>query len=130
MTVSRTFVLSGPVPAKQLHAMLKQNAAAMAQQGRPLVVTVSEHKAKRHNAQNARYWVLLTHIAEHAWVNGRQYSSEVWHDYMRGRFIGMEEGPDGRQVPMRSSALSVSEFADYMTRVEAYALDELGLDPI
>ena len=130
MTVSRTFVLSGPVPAKQLHSMLKQNAAAMAQQGRPLVVTVSEHKAKRNTAQNARYWVLLTHIAETAWVGGKRYSSLVWHDHLKGKFLGYEEAPDGSRVPMSSQNLSVSEFADYMTRVEAYALDELGLDPI
>ena len=130
MTVSRTFVLSGPVPAKQLHAFLKANAAALAQKGTPLAVTVSEHKAKRHSAQNARYWVLLTHIAEHAWVGGKRYSSLVWHDHLKGKFLGYEEAPDGSRVPMSSQNLSVSEFADYMTRVEAYALDELGLDPI
>lgn len=130
MPIARTFVLSGPGPAKQLHAFLKANAAALAQAGTPLAVTVAEHKAKRNTAQNARYWVLLGHIAEHAWVGGKQYGVETWHHFFRGRFIGQVEAPDGSLVPMSSTGLSVSEFATYMTRVEAYATDELGLDPI
>ena len=130
MPIARTFVLDGPVATKQMWGFVKANAAAMAQQGTPLAVTVVEHKAKRNTAQNARYWVLLGHIAEHAWVGGKRFSSETWHDFMRGKFIGFEEGPGGRLVPLKSSGLSVSEFAEYMTRVEAYATDELGLDPI
>lgn len=123
----RTFILRGPEQARQLHAFLKANAAALASQGKPLSVTVAEHKAKRSPEQNKRYWAILNEVAETAWVNGRRYSADAWHEYFKGLFIGYEETPDGRRAGISTTTLSVAEFTDYMTRVEQHATGELGI---
>lgn len=126
----RTFILHGPDQARQLHAFLKANAAALAGKGRPLAVTVAEHKAKRTLDQNRRYWLVLNHIAENAWVAGKRYSSDAWHEFFKGRLIGLEETPDGRTSGISTTTLSVSEFTDYMNRVELHAAEELGIPPL
>lgn len=95
----------------------------------PCRVTVEEHKPSRSVEQNARYWALLTEISQQApsSMGGEWHSPEVWHEYCAKRFLGMEAGPFGHGVRKRTSKLKVSEFADYMTQVEAWAADELGV---
>lgn len=123
----RTFILHGPDQARALQAFLKANAAALAEQGKPLAVTVAEHKAKRSTDQNNRHWAVLRHIAANGWVGGKQFSPEAWHAYFCGRFIGQEEAPGGGWTPISSTTLSVAEFAEFMTRIEQFAAEELGL---
>jgi len=93
----------------------------MARDGRPLAVHVTEHKAKRNVQQNRLYWALLREISEQAWIDGRRFSSEAWHAYFAGQYIGMEDMPGGGQAPISTTTLSVHEFADYVTRIQAYA---------
>lgn len=126
----RTFVLRDERNANALWVFLKSNWRALADENRPLAVTVAEHKAKRSVDQNKRYWAILNEIAEGAWIGGRQFSTEAWHEFFRAKFIGYEETPDGRQIGMSTTTLSVAEFGDYMTRVEAYAAAELGVETI
>lgn len=126
----RTFVLRDERNANALWVFLKSNWRALADENRPLAVTVAEHKAKRSGDQNKRYWAILNEIAEGAWIGGRQFSTEAWHEFFRAKFIGYEETPDGRQIGISTTTLSVAEFGDYMIRVEAYAATELGVDTI
>lgn len=126
--IHRTFVLRGKEQAQALHAFLKQNAAAMADAGKPLAVTVEEHKAKRSGAQNRRYWALLRQISEQAFVGGRQFSDEAWHEFMKRRFIGLEELPCGSSVGISTTTLDVTSFGEYMQHIEVYAASELGLE--
>lgn len=126
--LSRTFVLRGEQNAQQLWAFLKANWIALANAGKPLAVTVTEHKAKRSVDQNKRYWAILNEIAAGAWVGGKQFSTEAWHEFMKVKFIGAEETPDGRLIGISTTVLSVPEFADFMTRVEAYAAEELSIE--
>lgn len=126
----RTFVLRDERNANALWVFLKSNWRALADENRPLAVTVAEHKAKRSVDQNKRYWAILNEIAEGAWIGGRQFSTEAWHEFFRAKFIGYEETPDGRQIGISTTTLSVAEFGDYMTRVEAYAAAELGIEII
>lgn len=126
----RTFVLRDERNANALWVFLKSNWRALADENRPLAVTVAEHKAKRSVDQNKRYWAILNEIAEGAWIGGRQFSTEAWHEFFRAKFIGYEETPDGRQIGISTTTLSVAEFGDYMTRVEAYAAADLGVETI
>ncbi len=128
MTLARTFIIRGPEQARALHAFLKANAAALAEQGRPLAVEVREHKAKRSGQQNRRYWAVLRFISENAFVAGRQFSDDAWHEHFRRQFIGCEDLPDGSTVGISTTTLDVGAFNDYMARVEAYAATDLGLD--
>ena len=111
-----------------LSAFLKANARAMARDGRPLAVHVTEHKAKRNTQQNRLYWALLREISEQAWIDGRRFSSEAWHAYFAGQYIGLEDMPGGGQTPISTTSLSVHEFADYVTRIQSYAATELGIE--
>ena len=109
-----------PRIGKAIRDMLKQG---------PVRVTVEAHKPNRSYEQNARYWALLTEISQQApsSMGGEWHSAEIWHEYCAKRFLGMEAGPFGHGVRKRTSKLKVSEFADYMTQVEAWAADELGV---
>lgn len=127
MSLHRTFILRSPEQAKLLHAFLKMNAAGCAQAGKPLSVIVSEHKAKRNTLQNARYWALLGEISEQAFVNGKTYSSEVWHEHFARMLIGCQELPNGDLKAISTTTLSVEDFGRYMEKLEAYAARELGV---
>ena len=126
--VDRVFVLRDATHVRSLHAFLKSNAQAMAKEGRPLAVHVTEHKAKRNTQQNRLYWALLREISEQAWIDGRRFSSEAWHAYFAGQYIGLEDMPGGGQTPISTTSLSVHEFADYVTRIQSYAATELGIE--
>jgi hypothetical protein len=128
--MDRVFVLRSEQHAAQLHAFLKQNAKPMAAQGRPLAVHVTEHKAKRSTEQNRLLWATLNQIAEGAWLGGRQFSADSWHEFYKRKFIGCEELPDGSQVGISTTTLSVGEFSDYIERIRQHAATELGIELI
>lgn len=92
------------------------------------VITVEEMKSRRSLEQNARYWALLTAISQQApaYMGGVWHSPEVWHAYCASRFLGMESGPWGHGVPKSTSKLKVGEFCDYMTQVEAWAIEQFA----
>lgn len=124
----RTFVLRDEINARALWSFLKNNWMARAGEGKPLAVTIQEHKAKRSDEQNKRYWVVLNEISAKAWVNGRQFSADAWHEFFKTKFIGYEETPDQRRIGISTTTLAVAEFGEYMTRIEAYAVDDLGIE--
>jgi hypothetical protein len=126
----RTFVLRDDMNAAALWAFLKNNWKPMATDGKPLAVTVTPHKTKRSIEQNKRYWLILNEIAENGYVAGKRFSAESWAEYFKGKFIGFEETPDGRLIGISTTSLDVSQFAEYMTRIESYAATELGIEII
>lgn len=126
--MNRTLTLRSPEIVSGLKALVDANWQVMAEAGKPMVCTVSEYKAKRSFEQNSRYWAILTEIAEGAWVKGRQYTPEVWAEYFKRKFIGVEELPDGREVGLSTTKLSVAEFSDFMTRIEQHAVSALGVE--
>ena len=89
------------------------------------VVTIEELKSRRTLEQNARYWALLTEISKQAPVHmgGEWHSPETWHIYCRRRFLGVEPGPFGEGVPKSTAKLGIGAFGDYMTEIEAWAMD-------
>ena len=135
--LARTFVLHTGEHLQSLAAFLKANAGAMAKQGQPLEVRVSVHKAKRSTEQNALYWVLLTQIAEQAWVAGRQFAAEVWAEHMKRELLPEETArgvqkwrylPNGdRDLAMSTTDLNVSEMSTYVEKLQAKAAVELGV---
>lgn len=113
--------------ARALGHFLKANWRAMSANGKPLAVTVQEHKARRNTDQNRLYWKRLNDIAAAAWIGGKQYSAEVWHEQFKRQFIGMEALPDGSKTGLSTTTLSVADFADYITQIEAYASTDLAV---
>ena len=113
-------------------AFVGSNAKAMADAGTPLRLIVTSAETKRNSEQNKRYWgLVLKTIAANAWVNGQQFSADVWHEYFARKFGVCEDVtlPGGEVVTRRRSTtdMSVSEFTTYMGEVEAYAAQQLGV---
>ena len=129
----REFPLRNPTVWLALVAFVKANAAACMDRGRPLRVIVTEDEKKRNTEQNRRLWgYLYKTIAEQAWVDGKQFSKEVWHEHFARMFGVCEEMilPDGEIITRRKSTteMTVGEFADFMTQIEVYAAQELGVE--
>lgn len=123
----KTFVLRDEIALRQLGAFLRSNWLAMAQAGKPLGIMVAEYKAKRNNPQNRLYWAVLNEIAASAWIDGKQYSADAWHELFKRRFIGIEELPGGGTAGISTASLSVPEFSEYVERVMQCAAEELGV---
>ena len=123
----KTFVLRAPEHGHALVDYLKAFAGPAAAAGRPLQVTVEEYAAKRSTAANARYWALLEDIAEQAVVDGKRFSREVWHEWAKNKFAPMQDGPAGL-MPTSTTQMTKDEFARFMTQVEVYAVQELGVE--
>jgi hypothetical protein len=127
--VNRLFVLRELQHLHSLLAFLSANWQQFAAEGKFLAVTVTFYKSKRSLEQNRRYFgpAVLGAIAEQAWVGGRQYSKEVWHEQFKRQFIGVVDLPGGATMAMSSTELSVEEFSNFMQQVEAFAASELGV---
>ena len=89
-------------------------------------------RQRRSSEQNRRYWALMHEISEGIKPEGKQYSTEVWHEYFKQRYIGADEIelPNGKTLvrPHSSAELDMSKgtdeqpsFNEYMERVEAWA---------
>jgi hypothetical protein len=85
-------------------------------------------KKKRSSQANARYWALVYKIAENVRVGADIFSGKAWHLHFKSKFLGCDDipMPDGTVMTVaRSSADEDSpEFAEYMTKVEAWAATE------
>jgi hypothetical protein len=128
----REFVLNGPEAWKLCVAFVKGNAKAMNDRESPLRVIVTTAEAKRRDEQNSAYWkYVVTPIAEQAWVNGRQFSKDVWHEHYAEKFAAKVEFvlPSGEIRSRRKSTteMGVKEFAEYVQRVRADAATELAV---
>ncbi|WP_211234106.1 recombination protein NinB [Chitinilyticum litopenaei] len=130
--MQREFILNQPSVWQAFMAFIRQNAKAAIASGKPLMLIVTTADKKRNNEQNRRYWkAVLQPIAQQAWVAGRQYSAEVWHEHYARKFGVCEDMtlPNGEVVTRRKSTteMTVAEFSEYMQRVEADAASELGV---
>jgi hypothetical protein len=122
-----TFVLRDPEHARKMIAFIKDNAGEQARIGQPLVVSVEAYQAKRSGEQNRLYWSVLAEIAEAVQVEGKQFSKEAWHEHFRSEFLPKQESPSGL-VAVSTTQMTKQQFADYVTRVQAYAANHFGVE--
>lgn len=110
--------------AQKLWASLKwwREAASV---GQPLSVEVKVHKDQRSLEQNKYYWQVLNQISEQAQP---RFSAEAWHEFFKRKFIGCIDLPMGQVIGMSTTKLNSTEFALYVTQVEAFAVMELGVE--
>ena len=134
----KTFVLHSAAQWNLLSAFVKANAAAMAEQGTPLAVRVYEYAAKASDEQRALIWIVMGQIADQAWVKGRQFDAETWHEHAKRLLLPEETAkgkkkwrvlPDGtRALAMGTEDLSRKEKTVYIDSLLAWAAAELGID--
>ena len=85
----RTIALIGDTQ-KQLAIAAITNAPT----GQNLEVVIREVKKQRNNDQNALMWSgALKDISEQIWLNNRQYSAEIWHEYFKELYLIDESEP-------------------------------------
>lgn len=100
---------------------------------KPLQVLIREAPRGRGLSANALMWVRLGEIAEQAWMRGRQYSAEVWHEYCKRAVMPdivtlrdgiecskWEDTPDGGVALISTSRLEKRCFAEYIQAIEAF----------
>lgn len=106
---------------------------------RPLKVTIGEETKARGLDANARMWAgPLRDMAEQAYVEGRTFSAEVWHEYFKREYLPEEfdaelckEGyrkwdytpSDERVLVGSTTQLTVKGFAQYNTQIEAHGVN-------
>lgn len=103
---------------------------------KPLQVTIEEFRKKRGLDANALYWAgPLRDISEQAWLNGRQFSAEIWAHYFKEQLLPEECDPElclsdyekwsfdpaGERVLIGSTTqLTVKGFAQHIEAVMAF----------
>lgn len=107
-----------------------------------LEVVIRPVAKKRSLDQNALYWAgPLKDIEQQAWVNDRQYSAELWHEYFKQQYMPEANDPDidrlvkspekynkwdympsGERICVASTTkLTKYGFSQYLTAVQAEA---------
>ena len=130
--IYREFPLRAPSAWTALVAFVKANAQACLDRGHTLRVIVTEDEKKRNSEQNRRYWgYILKTISDQAWVNGRQFDKDVWHEWFARKFGVCEDItlPNGEIIVRRKSTtdMTIGEFSEYMNLVESDAAHDLGV---
>lgn len=106
-------------------------------------IVIQPKTETRSMSQNAKQWAdVLAQISQQAWIAGKQFSPEVWHEYLKNLFlpesfdpeltrkgyVKWSEMPDGYMKCVGSTTkLTKKGFSQYMTQVEAFATQELGV---
>lgn len=121
------FILRTPEHAKRMWDYCKAVAGPAAAAGRPVMVEITECKAKRSGEQNRRYWAILEDIAEQAVVDGKRFSREVWHEHFKDMFAPKQEGPRGL-VAMSTTQMNKQGFSEYCEHIESYAVQYLSVE--
>lgn len=60
----------------------------------PLEIVIREEVRKRGLDANACYWKRLTEISEQAWIDGRRFSAEVFHEHYKQTFLPEDDDPE------------------------------------
>jgi hypothetical protein len=94
--------------------------------GQRVGLTISD---ARSLAQNKRYWSVVVETIRQYYNKklGIEFTKEAVHDQLAGETLGWEPRPDGSKRPKSTSKLSVRQFNDYMTEVEATYAQEHGI---
>lgn len=128
--MEHTFVLHGRPQWDRLVAFIKANV------GGETLLAVDVYDAeekKRTKEQNKFYWkARMEYLQDNAWVSGRTFSKEAWHEHLAEKFAPRKEIelPSGelKTVRLSTSDMKVKEFQAYMTQIEVYAATELGIE--
>jgi NinB protein len=130
---TRKIRLVGETQRATLHALI-DNLPLDDQ--KPLEAVIQEEKKARKPDQNSLMWVgPLADIAEQGYVNGRTYTTAVWHEHFKAEYLPEEfdqelckDGyrkydytPTGERVLVGSTTqLTIKGFALYLQQIEAF----------
>lgn len=130
--LNRDFILDNPDRWNAAKSFIESNWEPMFNADTPLHLIVSNQEENRRAIQNKFYWsVVVRSIASQAWIEGRQFSADAWHEQLARMFgICVEVRlPNGEMIVKRLSTteMKVREFSQYIEECMAYAGTELGI---
>lgn len=142
----QTRLLAGE-PQRESIICLIQNLPADAE--RPLEIVVRERQRVRRPDQNALYRAgPLKDIAEQAWLDGKQFSTEAYHELFKREFLPEDGTPEadpangmvkddyrkwlptvdgGSHLAGSTTQLTVRGFSEFLDRVHAFG-GNLGVE--
>lgn len=123
------FLIHNDAIAANVSAVIKNNWQAMKAKDEVLEVVLRPYKSSRNLEQNKRLHAMLQDIADQVWINGRQYSMEVWKESFKRDYLPVIELPNGMLMASPTHKLNIKECAEFMQKIEAYAVSELGYMP-
>ncbi|HET8688837.1 MAG TPA: recombination protein NinB [Methanosarcina sp.] len=106
------------------------------------VVIKPYKKLSSHEQRKRMFGYIVGEIAAQGWLQGRQFSVDVWHEFLKAKFLpeSFTEGitldgyvkhlemPDGSLKMIGSTTmLTAKGHAEYVTACEAWAAQELGV---
>lgn len=134
--VTRTIYLVGQ---QQAHIAVALIPNLPIDQENPIEIVIREKQKIRKLSANARMWAgPMKDIAGQAWVSGRQFSAEVWHELFKKEYLPEDDDPElpelakegyrkwdfdpaGNRVLVGSTTgLKTKGFARYLQQVEAF----------
>lgn len=129
----RTIFLRSEIQRETLLALVRNLPL---DEAKPLQVTVEEFRPARKLSQQAYLFAgPLKDISEQAWLDGKQYSVEVWFFYLKTQllpeefdpllvkddYIKWRYAPDGTRVLVGSTTqLTVKGFSEFTEAVTAF----------
>ena len=126
--MKKAYLITSLPEAKACWEFQSKNWSGALAAGHPLYVEISTCEEKKNRIQLLKpYWVMMRHIEEMAWVEGRTFDGETWHEYFKRRLIGVLDLPGGGTMAISTSTLSDKEFIEYAGKVNAIAATELGV---
>ena len=123
------FLIHNDAIAANVSAVIKNNWQAMKAKDEVLEVVLRPYKSSRNLEQNKRLHAMLQDIADQVWHDERQYPMEVWKEFFKQKFLGCVELPNGKLMANPTHKLNIKECAEFMQKIEAYAVSELGYMP-
>jgi hypothetical protein len=104
--------------------------------GKPVRIVAGEYDRDRSLEQNRFYWGPLLGAISDQVRTPDKWTAEAWHQLFRRQFLGFKiekQVVAGKKKPviirrLRSTRdLTVKQFAEYVEKITAYAVTELGV---
>lgn len=121
----RTFLIRSRFDVEMLNNFITRRWKAPCDAGFPYVVEIYQQGKKPSVRARKYYFAILGEVAEQAWVDGKQFSSEAWHAFYCEKFIGWDDLPGGGRRYISSTTLDNQTFGEFIERVKAHATTEL-----
>ena len=136
-SLKKTYILRDENVMRLMWAFLKANAKDMADKGQPLEARITVYKKSATDPQRSLIWIINEQIAQGAWVRGRRFDAETWHEYAKRELLPEETRrgvqkwlalPDGqRELTMSTENLDREEKSTYIDKLLAFAAEQ-GVD--
>jgi hypothetical protein len=123
-----SFLIANPIILRR--AIEAVSRLTVLEHGKRWLVMILPEKTRRTLEQNSRMWACLTEISRQVLVDGKRHGKETWHEFFGRKYRLIETHwvlGELMYVLRSTTKMSIKEFAEYMTQIEAHATQEFGV---